>query len=211
MRRADVRAAWRSSVDVTGQRAGDAAPSRESRSGAVAPFAQAIRATSRTRCGEARRVERLARRRRRRAPRRAAPRRSRPTCGTPSGDRNSRDVGEQVERARAASRTRAAARRSASASSWSRRARYSSSIVVDAVLRPGRAPRPPAFCVIDVTFDVEWLWSALRRADDRPSGRASSRSASRSSRTPSTPSRRARAGRAVRSRSTAGRLCGTGS
>ena len=47
-----------------------------------------------------------------------------------------------------------------------------------------------AFCVIDVTFDVAWLWMALGGGDRPPRARAPSRSASRSSRTPSTPIRR---------------------
>ena len=46
---------------------------------------------------------------------------------------------------------------------WSRRVRYSSSIVLTGVCTPFSASTT-AFCVIELTFDVVWLWIALHCA-----------------------------------------------
>ena len=128
----------------------------------------------------------------------------------PSGDRKSRDVGEQVERAGRLARAGAAAPPPATRTADRAGTRYSSSISVTQSCGPlsaavDRLLRDRA----DVRGRV-----ALQRvagADRAPPARAPSRSASRSSRRPSTPSRRAPCDRACARQHAAAGCAATGS
>ncbi len=81
----------------------------------------------------------------------------------PSGDRQLRDVGEQVERARRLDAAQARLGRQPARRADRAARRYSSSISVTQSCGPVSAAMT-AFCVIEQTFDVEWLCSALQAA-----------------------------------------------
>ena len=111
------------------------------------------------------------------------------------------DVGEQIERAGRLDEPDARLRRQPLAQPDRGACGTRSSISVTQSCGPVSAATT-AFCVIEQTFEVEWLCSALHGADHCLRARAPSRSASRSSRRPSTPSRRAPRDRACARAST---------